>query len=116
MCGLEKRLFLLDTTSSVYAQENCMTRSITEIRTDLTFYKNSKVNWQKAFDAIALGGQSYELRDGDTTRQLTRANLPEIRNTLTWIDGKIADLERELANATGNTQRSNRIIFLRGVK
>ena len=91
-------------------------KSVTEIKQDLAFYKNSKANWQKAFDAVALGGQSYELRDGDTTRVLTRANLPEIRNTLKWIDGKIAELEAQLANATGNPQRSRRIIFIRGVK
>lgn len=93
-----------------------MARTIIEIKADLTFYKNSKVNWQKAFDAIAKGGQSFELRDGDTTRVLTRANLPEIRNTLMWIDGKISDLESELLKAQGNPVRSRRLIFIRGVK
>lgn len=90
--------------------------TIEEIRTDLTFYKNSKANWQKAFDAIANGGQSYELRDGDTTRQLTRASLPYIINTLKYIDGKIADLEAELAKAQGKMVRPKRLIFIRGVK
>ena len=90
--------------------------TILEIKTDLTFYKNSKANWQKAFDAIAKGGQSYEIRDGDTTRILTRANLPEIRNTLKFIDGKIAELEAELAKAQGKMVRPRRIIFIRGVK
>ncbi len=90
--------------------------TIVEIQTDLTFYKNSKANWQKAFDAIAKGGQSYELRDGDTTRVLTRASLPYIVNTLKWIDSKIADLENELEKAKGLPTRPKRIIFLRGVK
>lgn len=93
-----------------------MPRSITEIKADLTFYKNSKVNWQKALDAVALGGQNYELRDGDTTRHLTRANLPEIRNTIAWLEGKIAQCEAELKEATGLPVRPKRIIFLRGVK
>lgn len=90
--------------------------TIVEIKADLTFYKASKANWQKAFDAIAKGGQSYELRDGDSTRVLTRASLPYIINTLKWIDGKIADLEAELAKAEGKAVRPKRILFIRGVK
>lgn len=93
-----------------------MAMSITEIRADLTFYKNSKANWQKAFDAIANGGQEYEIRDGDTTRRLTRASLPYIINTLKFINGKIADLEAQLAKAQGQMVRPKRIIFIRGVK
>jgi len=90
--------------------------TILEIKTDLTFYKNSKLEWQKAFNAIATGGQSYEIRDGDTTRTLTRANLPEIRNTLKFIDGKIAELEHALAEAEGKRPRPRRLLFIRGVK
>lgn len=93
-----------------------MSRTIIEIQQDLSFYKASKQTWQAAFDAIAKGGQSYEIRDGDTTRVLTRASLPEIRKTLIWTDSKIADLERELLQAQGKPTRSNRLIFLRGVK
>lgn len=89
---------------------------ISEIQTDLTFYKASKSKWQTAFDAIATGGQSYEMRDGDTTRVLSRANLPEIRKTLLWIDSKIAELEAQLADATGTPRRSRRLMFIRGVK
>lgn len=89
-------------------------RTVSEIRADLTFYRNSKANWQKAFDAIAKGGQSYEMRDGDTTRNLTRASLPEIRKTIMWIDGKIADLEAELEAANGLPNRRSRVAYFRG--
>lgn len=91
-----------------------MARTITEINADITFYKASKANWQSAFDAIAKGGQSYEMRDGDTTRVLTRANLPEIRKTLTWVDSMIAKLESELASAEGSSARKSRVAYFRG--
>ena len=90
--------------------------TIVEIRNDLSVYKASKAEYQRAFTAIAQGGQSVEIRDGDTTRVLTRANLPEIRNTLKWIDGKIAELEADLAKALGNPVRPKRLLFIRGVK
>lgn len=89
-------------------------RTVVEIRADLTFYRNSKAEWQKAFNAIANGGQSYEMRDGDTTRVLTRANLPEVRKTLLWVDSKIADLEAELAAAAGQPNRRSRVAYFRG--
>lgn len=90
-------------------------RTIVEIQTDITFYKDSKTNWQKAFDAIAKGGQSYSFRDGDATRELTRANLPEIRKTLVWIDNKLSDLATELAEAQGQKVQSAHVKFFRGV-
>ena len=63
-------------------------RSTTEIRADLTFWLNSKTNWQKAMDALAKGGQSFEMRDGDTTRVLTRVDLPKIIKELLHIQVK----------------------------
>lgn len=93
-----------------------ITRPVREIRAELTKYQASKENYQNALDAIALGGQSYELRDGDTIRMLTRANLPEIRNTISWLSKKISDLLAELAEAQGVPVRPRRIIFIRGVK
>ncbi len=91
-----------------------VTRTVTEIQTDLNFYKASKTNWQNAFNAIATGGQSYEMRDGDTTRNLTRANLAEIRKTLTWLDNKIANLMAELASAQGSSPKRSRVANFRG--
>lgn len=91
-----------------------MARSITEINADLTFFRASKQNWQSAFDAIALGGQSYEMRDGDTTRILSRASLPEIRKNLIWIDSKIAGLEAELEAAQGSAPKRSRVACFRG--
>lgn len=89
--------------------------NITDIQRDLEFYKSSKTGWQRAFDAIAKGGQSYEMRDGDTTRTLTRANLAEIRKTIIWLDSKISELELKLEEMDGSRPKRSRVAYFRGV-
>lgn len=56
--------------------------------------------WLEAEAAVATG-QSYSIG----SRSLTRANLNEIRNTITYWNNKLAELE----NASNNKGR-NRII------
>ena len=89
-------------------------RTTTEIRADLTFWLNSKTNWQNAMDALAKGGQSFEMRDGDTTRVLTRVDLPKIIKTIQTAEAKIASLRAELAAATGTGKKPSRVACFRG--
>lgn len=56
--------------------------------------------WLEA-EATVATGQSYSIG----SRSLTRANLSEIRNTITYWNNKVAELE----NASNNKGR-NRII------
>lgn len=64
--------------------------------------------WMEAETRILEGGQSYSLREGDTSRELTRANLKQISENVRYYEMKINRLERVVA---GNTKR---VIFARG--
>ena len=46
--------------------------------------------YENAMDAIVERGQSYEIEG----RTLKRADLPEVRNTIDWLERKIARLKR----------------------
>ena len=50
--------------------------------------------WESALSALATG-KSYQIG----TRQLTRANAKEVRDTIDWLERKIA---RAGASQTGN--------------
>lgn len=41
--------------------------------------------WKTALHTVSLG-QSYRINTGTTDKTLTMADLPEIRNTLKWLD------------------------------
>jgi len=43
--------------------------------------------WKAALLACA-GGQSFRISNGVTDRTYTRADLPEIRKTLEWLEGE----------------------------
>lgn len=43
--------------------------------------------WKEALLAVA-GGQSFRMSSGVTDRQLTMADLPEIRRTLEFLQGE----------------------------
>lgn len=89
-------------------------RTISDVRNDIRFYKQAQEEWRKAYIAVAQGGQSYEIRDGDATRVLTRANLNYIETTLQKISTKLSNLNVELEQLLQGNLRPSRIVNLRG--
>lgn len=45
--------------------------------------------WKKAL-MLAATGKSYTIGSGATSRTLTRYDLPEIRKTISWLEGELA--------------------------
>lgn len=66
--------------------------------------------WEEAEERVAISGQKYTLVEGDTRRELTRANLQLIRQSIDFYTRKINRLEKLIANGT-----TGRIMFGRGV-
>ena len=60
----------------------------------LAKYEAKLVIWEEAEESVALKGQSYMYDDGDLKRQLTQANITEIRHMISFYENKIAKLER----------------------
>lgn len=62
-------------------------RTVTDVEADITMVRS-------AIEAVATVGQSYTINSGGSSRQVTLANLKELR---TWL----ADLEQEKRNLEG---------------
>ena len=80
-----------------------------EVSTDMPVFSRKlcqeKVNtWLEAEEAIATG-QSYQIG----TRMLTRADLKQVRETLEYWAGKLAEAEAE--EQTGGRNRAYRFVI-----
>lgn len=49
-------------------------------------YSTLLSKYKEALQAIAVGGQSYQIGP----RTLTRANLKEVRETIQWLEGMVS--------------------------
>lgn len=60
----------------------------------LAKYEAKLAIWEAAEESVAIKGQSYMYDDGDLKRQLTQANITEIRNMISFYEKKITRLNR----------------------
>lgn len=73
--------------------------TVEELNTQITAYK-------AALLALATA-QSYEFTSGGSTRRLTRANLPEIRDTLQYLDNQLQKVATGTDAPAGRTYAKN---------
>ena len=53
----------------------------------------SLAEYRKALDACSRN-QTYSITAGEGSRTLTRADLKDIRETITWLEGRILDAQQ----------------------
>lgn len=60
--------------------------------------------WYAALKALQQG-QEYTIGGIRNGRQLKRSDLPEVRNTIDWLKGELAEAEARESGGTGITIR-----------
>lgn len=55
---------------------------------------------ETAISALVSGAQSYTLDTGQTRQTVTRANLSELRKTLSWAEAELERLDNQLNGGT----------------
>lgn len=68
--------------------------------------------FRECFAAIAVRGQSYQMNIGGGTRMFTEANIKEVRETIDWLEDKVA---AEESTAAGDGGATNLVAFRRAV-
>lgn len=58
--------------------------------------KGLVLKYEAALDALSTNAQSYSIDTGQTRQTVTRANLTEIRNIVTHLEGEISTLQARL--------------------
>lgn len=66
-----------------------------------------------ARNSLATGGTSYLIKDGDSTRQLSRASLPQINDIIEKMTARIDEIDYMLSNET--LSRPRRFMIARGI-
>ena len=73
------------------------------IQERITRTRETIVSIENAVTALVSGAQSYTLDTGQTRQTVTKANLAELKNSLSYYEGRLRELEAELGVLTNGS-------------
>lgn len=69
--------------------------------------------YKAARNSLASGGTSYTIKDGDSLRQLTRANISDVQTMIDRMTYRINEIDYMLSSST--LSKPARFIIARGI-